>query len=218
MIATQRFNAKAGLVPDPDWKMGHLSKAWLGGETVLAGIGQGYVLATPFQLAVMTARLASGRKVVPRLVRSEGDAGEPQFGGLGIKPGYLEAVRRGMAAVVNEEAGTGHTARLEFEGIKLAGKTGTAQVSRASTDRDWKDLAWHDRDHALFVGFAPVGQPRYAVAAIVEHGGGGSISAAPLVRDVMTEILIRDPVGRPPVAVGISGASEPGIARGGRRG
>ena len=179
---------KSGLLPTPAWKLGRHRKPWLGGETILAAIGQGYVLTTPLQLSVMVARIASGRAVSPTLVRQDPGVVHPLAPLLDINPKHLEAVRRGMAAVVNEDGGTGHNARLEDRKIQVAGKTGTAQVTRRSSDRD-RELAWEEKDHALFVAFFPVVQPRYAVAAIVEHGGGGGATAAPLVRDVIEMLL-----------------------------
>lgn len=187
---------KSGLIPDPDWKLGRFGRSWLGGETLLAGIGQGYVLSTPLQLAVMTARIASGRAVVPSLVRPSVGTPAPVFDPLGTRPASLEAVRRGMIAVVNEDGGTGSNAQLD-DGPQVAGKTGTSQVNRASTDRRQSELEWDERDHALFVGYAPASKPRYAVVAVIEHGGGGGATAAPVVRDVMKEVLARDPSARP---------------------
>lgn len=188
---------KAGVIPDPEWKQTRFGKPWLGGETILAGIGQGYVSTTPLQLAVMTARLATGLQVQPALVRPPPLMQKAAPQPVGVKPEWLEAVRKALAAVVNEEGGTGSNARMEDTPLKLAGKTGTSQVSRASSDRSGSDLPWEQRDHALFVGFAPVATPRYAVAAIIEHGGSGGQSAAPLVRDIMEMLLERDPTAKP---------------------
>lgn len=191
-IAHQR----PGVVPDPDWKITHVGKPWLGGETILAGIGQGFVLANPLQLAVMMARLAGGRAVEPTLVRPQSGDATRHDAALGLNPAWLDVIRRGLAAAVNDDSGTGHNARIEDRSYRLAGKTGTAQVSSRSADRSG-DLPWEQRDHALFVGYAPAEAPRYAVAAIVEHGGGGGQTAAPLVRDVMTLLVDQDPARRP---------------------
>lgn len=183
---------KAGVIPDPDWKRQTLAKQWLGGETILAGIGQGYVAATPLQLAVMTARVATGRMVMPTLLQPEPDAAHEEFKSLGLEPAWLDVVRAGMAAVVNEDGGTGRGARLEDDRVRLAGKTGTSQVNRASSDRVQSEIDWAQRDHALFVAYFPYDKPRYAVAAIVEHGGGGGATAAPLVREIAETILAHD--------------------------
>lgn len=192
-IAHQR----TGVVPDPEWKQTRLGKPWLGGETILAGIGQGYVATTPLQLAVMTARIASGRAVAPQLVRPAPGVVPAVPPSLGLKPEWLDAVRKALFSVVNEDGGTGSNARIESDGSKVAGKTGTSQVSRLSSERSQGELKWEHRDHALFVGYAPAAAPRYAVVAIVEHGGSGGQSAAPLVRDVIEELLERDPTGQP---------------------
>ena len=186
---------KAGVVPDPDWKRARLGKPWLGGETLLAGIGQGFVLTTPLQLAVMTARIASGRAVVPTLVRSPKPAAV-QPPPLAFAPRWLTAVRRAMDAVVNEEGGTGAKARLEERSVTLAGKTGTSQVGRMSSEQSNADLEWRYRDHALFVAYVPVVRPRYAVAVIVEHGASGGSTAAPIARDIVEALLERDPQAR----------------------
>lgn len=190
---------RAGVVPDPEWKQVRLGKPWLGGETILAGIGQGYVLSTPLQLAVMTARLATGRTVQPTLVMPGSGLKLPEPAAIpGVKPQWLEAIRRAMHAVVNEEGGTGSAAKLESGTVRLAGKTGTSQVSRASSEKGQFELKWEERDHALFVGMAPSPAPRYAVAAIVEHAGSGGQVAGPLVREVMAELLEREQVVRTP--------------------
>ncbi len=181
---------RAGVVPTPDWKRARFGRPWHGGETLHAAIGQGYVSATPLQMAVMSARLATGRAIVPHLVAPEGRG----VSALEVAPAHLEAVRRGLDAVVNEAGGTGHNAQLEdedgrFGDVDMAGKTGTSQVHRKSSFVRAEDLSWEHRDHALFVGYAPARRPRYAVAAVVEHGASGGKVAAPLVRDVMRMLL-----------------------------
>ena len=186
-----------GVVPTPSWKRGRFGKPWLGGETLIAGIGQGYVLATPLQLAVMTARAATGRLVVPTLVRPEPGRPPAPFAPLGISERSMAAIQRGLRAVVNEDGGTGSRAGMGDGEPLVAGKTGTSQVNRRSSDRDSDDLKWEERDHALFVGYFPADTPRYAVSAVIEHGGGGGAAAAPLVRDIMREIIKTDPLRRP---------------------
>ena len=195
---------QAGLVPDRDWKRGHLNRSWLGGETILAGIGQGYVLATPLQLAVMTARIASGLAIEPTLVRRSQEtapAAEPKS--LDIAGPSLEIVRRGMFEAVNMRGGTGARARIEAGGPVIAGKTGTSQVRRSSHRN--QDVRWEWRDHALFVAFAPAAAPRFAISVIVEHGGAGGAVAAPIAGQIMQDVMARDPLGRPaitPLTVG----------------
>ncbi len=202
---------KAGLVPDPDWKRGRLIGGWLGGETILAGIGQGYMLTTPVQLAVMTARIASGKAVVPSLVKRGADSAAAAFESLGFDEAHLGAVRNGLIAVVNDDEGTGKNAALGPGMPRVAGKTGTSQVSGASSDRAQDALPWKLRDHALFVSYLPAAVPRYAFSAIVEHGGGGGAVAAPLVRDIMTMVLERDaaaPLGAS--GLGVAAPAAPG--------
>ena len=140
----------------------------------------------------MTARLASGLQVTPTLVRRRSDTARAPA--LRIEPSSLRAIRNAMSAAVNEDGGTGSRAQGEDGGYLLAGKTGTAQVSRLSRDAAQAALPWHRRDHALFVCFAPTSAPRYAVATVIEHGGGGGAVAAPLSRVVMDAVLERDPL------------------------
>ena len=197
---------RKGLVPTKAWKKATLGQSWNLGETLIAGIGQGFVLATPLQLAVMTARIANGgMKVVPHLSRFAFDGQEmvrredlvPED--LGIDPRHIKLVQQGMIDVVNAPGGTAGRSRIREKGMEMAGKTGTAQVrritkaERARGVRKNKDLPWRLRDHALFVGYAPVASPRYAVSVIVEHGGGGSKAAAPIAKDLLIETQRRDP-------------------------
>lgn len=188
---------KSGVVPDADWKKLRFRSAWLGGETILAGIGQGYVLASPLQLAVMTARLATGLAVRPALqLSATRDIPAPPFMPLGIDERWLTTVRQGMVAVVNDDGGTGGNAYIPG-GPRIAGKTGTAQVvGNSSRSEDGKGRASGPRDHALFVSYFPADAPRYAIAAVVENGGAGGATAAPLVRDVIELILKDDPASR----------------------
>jgi len=184
---------KSGLIPDKDWKEKAIGSFWTLGETVNASIGQGYVLTTPIQLAVMTARLANGKAVVPTVMENQ-DA-TPEFADLDINPYALKIIRRGMRQVMNGSLGTARNHDLSEEGYKLAGKTGTVQVKaitraeRESGIIDNIDRPWKFRDHALFVGYAPFDDPKYAVSVIVEHGGGGSGVAAPIASKVLRHLL-----------------------------
>jgi penicillin-binding protein 2 len=186
-----------GLMPDKAWKQERYKKDWVIGDTVNASIGQGFVLSSPMQLAVMTARLASGRAVVPRLIHSIDGVALPHDPGpdLGIDAKLLNAVRQGMYAVSNTQRGTGYSARIDDKAMRMAGKSGTSQVrnisaaERASGVISNADLPWIRRDHALFVGFAPYDAPRYAAAVVVEHGGGGSTVAGPIVRDALLRAM-----------------------------
>jgi len=193
---------KAGLVPTPEWKRATRGEPWHQGETVIAGIGQGYLLATPLQLAVMTARLANGGYAVkPRLTRAIGGQllPTPRPAAIGVSEAALKVACDGMNAVSNEAGGTAFRSRIPDPGMELAGKTGTAQVRRISrAERSTgvlrnDQLEWRFRDHALFVCYAPVHAPRYAMSVIIEHGGSGSGAAAPVARDIMREVLIRNP-------------------------
>ncbi|MDX1483914.1 MAG: penicillin-binding protein 2 [Alphaproteobacteria bacterium] len=196
---------KPGLVPTREWKLAVMGEKWQGGETLVAGIGQGFVLATPLQLAVMTARIANGGSLVkPRLIAApaavpgpDGPAPPAPPPGLGVSSDALDVVRRGMYAVSNTPRGTAWRARIREEKWRIAGKTGTSQVRRITLGERERGVVknekrpWKERDHALFVGYAPAHDPRYAVSVVVEHGGGGSKAAAPIARDVMREALLR---------------------------
>jgi penicillin-binding protein 2 len=190
-------NLKRGLIPDPDWKRGRFNKPWMGGETILAGIGQGYVLTTPLQLAVMTARFATGTAVMPTFLRETRPNPAQPFGAIPGRPEWHAAIRKAMAAVVNEDGGTGSKAKPDDGAYQVAGKTGTSQVSRHSSEAAQLDLRWELRDHALFVSYAPVIKPRYAIATIIEHGGGGGATAAPLSRDILDLVMAKDPSAQP---------------------
>ena len=195
----------AGRAPTKDWKKATFDKDWVPGDTVNASIGQGLVLASPLQLAVMTARLATGRAVMPRLVRSIDGVDQPSGAGapLGMDDGNLRMIRRAMFAVTNHQRGTAYGARIADDTLRMAGKTGTSQVRNITEDERRRgvirneDLPWNRRDHALFVNFAPYESPRVAVAVVVEHGGGGSGVAAPGARDITLQALFG---GDPPLA------------------
>ncbi|MGL6043746.1 MAG: penicillin-binding protein 2 [Sandaracinobacteroides sp.] len=181
---------RAGSIPDPAWKMQRYDTEWGVADTLNTAIGQGYVTVNPLQLAVMTARIATGRLVEPRMLAA---AAPRPFEPLPIPPAYLEVVRQGMDDVVNGPGGTARGSQLQVPGIRMGGKTGTAQVRRISAGfRGGANVPWKFRDHALFIAFAPVENPRYAVSVIVEHGIGGSRAAAPIVKDILTYIYDRE--------------------------
>ncbi|MDP7641228.1 MAG: penicillin-binding protein 2 [Alphaproteobacteria bacterium] len=202
---------RKGLVPTRDWKLAVHGVPWQKGETLIIGIGQGFLLTTPLQLAIMTARIANGGIAVrPKLVRETQRVGrrlpdnrEP-FPSMGLSAVHLAVVQRGMSGVTNSPRGTAYRARIEEPGMTMAGKTGSVQVKRITKAerergvRKNEDLEWKDRDHALFVGYAPVDSPRYAVSVVVEHGGGGSKTAAPIARDILRVVQRRDPARRGP--------------------
>ncbi|WP_299727369.1 penicillin-binding protein 2 [uncultured Tateyamaria sp.] len=186
-----------GLTPTKAWKTRTHGQDWRVGDTVNASIGQGYMLASPLQLAVMASRLASGNEVKPRLIKSVDGIEQPVLGGgsLGLNENNLRKMRRAMFDVVNDRRGTGYGSRIIEDGMRMAGKTGTSQVrnitaaERARGVTRNEDLPWERRDHALFVNYAPYDNPKYAVAVVVEHGGGGSRAAAPIARDVTLQAL-----------------------------
>lgn len=194
-----------GVMPDKAWLLQRYGQDWRIGDTINASIGQGYVLASPLQLAVMAARIASGRAIAPRLVRSIGDEEIPVPAApeLDIPRDYLDAARRGMYEVMNSPRGTAKSSKIADETMLMAGKTGTAQVriisaaERASGVRSNEDLPWEFRDHALFVCYAPFDRPKVAVSVVVEHGGGGSAVAAPIARDLLLFCLTG---GLPPLS------------------
>lgn len=175
-VASQFF----GTVPDPAWKQEKYGEPWAAFDTVNATIGQGYMLANPLQLAVMATRLATGQKVMPRL---QLDGQTPRFDPMGFPDEHVALVRQAMSDVVNGP-GTAGRARLPLEGIKMAGKTGTAQVVGLNVSNG-RSGPWRHRDHGLFIFFAPFDNPRYAGAVVIEHGGGSG-AAYPVARDVMT--------------------------------
>ncbi len=182
---------KDGLIPTTGWKRAVKGDGWLRGETILAGIGQGYVLATPLQLAVMTARIATGRAVVPTLMRMAQDQqpARPLFAPLNIAADGLDAVRAAMVGAVHAPDGTGGEAIMDGGEVLIAGKTGTSQVWASERGATAREERYDLRDHALFVSFFPATAPRYAIALVVEHGGSGGRAAAPLVRDISRIIL-----------------------------
>jgi penicillin-binding protein 2 len=198
-------NARSGLVPTREWRIAH-GHAWNIGDTIVHGIGQGFLELTPLSLAVMAARLATGRLVQPHLTRAIDGVAEPTarpdvWPPMGLSEADLKAVRDGMWAVVNEPGGTAAVARLPLAGVQLAGKTGSSQVRRVSREArehgfKSEDLPWELRPHALFVAFAPYDAPRYALSVVVEHGNAGATAAAPIARDIMVDVLTRDPAAR----------------------
>ena len=193
---------RGGLIPSPEWKKATVGSSWQKGETVILGIGQGYILTTPLQLATMTARLVNGGMAVkPHLTRQIVEPGgetsltaRQPAESIGVSPSILGHIRKAMGSVVNDPYGTAFRSRIENRDEAMGGKTGTVQVRRISKAereqgvRKNKDMDWEDRDHALFVGYAPIDNPRFSVAVVVEHGGSGSSAAAPVARDVLQEV------------------------------
>jgi penicillin-binding protein 2 len=191
---------RRGLVPTREWRE-QQGRPWALGDTVVHGIGQGFYQLTPLSLAVMTARLASGRAVQPHLTRAIG--GRPVRGSrpedwpsMGIPDRDMRLMRDAMWSVVNEGGGTAQASRLPGGFGMMAGKTGTTQVRRVSREQRERGfnvatLPREWRPHALFVGYAPHDNPLYAVSVVVEHGTSGSGAAAPLARDVLVDTFNR---------------------------
>lgn len=203
-------NQRKGLLPSTEWKRKTFPRdpVWHPGETTSVAIGQGAVLVNCLQLAVMTSRLANGRKaLLPRLIKSVGGVDRPSGAAvpdLAFDPAHVEIVRQGMIAVANDRSGTAYRqSQLGLGDIQMAGKTGTAQSRDYGSGSRRSDI-WALKDHNLFIAFAPVDAPRYAVAVIIEHGGrGGATAGAPRAREIMRTALLKDPdmlerIQRPP--------------------
>ncbi|MCG9915950.1 MAG: penicillin-binding protein 2 [Phenylobacterium sp.] len=194
---------RTGVVGSTEWKRTRVKRdpTWHPGDSVSYGIGQGYITANGLQLAVMTARLANGRKQLnPRLIKSVGGVEMPpgdEVPSLPFSQEHLDYVRAGMIAVANDARGTAfRQSQLGLGDVLMAGKTGTAQVRSYDgvADRDSRSVRWGLKDHNLYVAFAPIDQPRYAISVIIQHGGlGGATAAAPRAREVMRVALLKDP-------------------------
>jgi penicillin-binding protein 2 len=176
-------NQRYGTIPDPEWMMRKYHRKWQGYDTVNMSIGQGMVLINPLQLAVMASRLATGKRVVPRLLKNKPIIPQTQ---LAVDEDHLNFIHKAMWGVVDH--GTAAGAKLPLDGIQMAGKTGTAQTHNLSAGErgNYTASQWKLRDHSLFMAFVPFDNPRYAAATIVEHGGFGAAVAAPLIRDTLT--------------------------------
>ncbi|MBT4740414.1 MAG: penicillin-binding protein 2 [Rhodospirillaceae bacterium] len=213
---------RAGLIPTEAWKRATLGETWQKGDTFNVGIGQGHVLTTPLQLAVMTARLSTGLAVEPVLTRQvmieETVVQRPPqaFAALNLDPAHIAVARQGMFEVLNGPRGTARASKLKLKDVQMSGKTGTTQVKRITMAEreaglpDSDDVPWNERTHALFVAYAPEDNPRYALSVIIEHGGGGASVAAPIARDIMTEVLKLDPSRKPRVNDDQVAGTQPG--------
>ena len=196
IVQTELKTNKSGLLPSPDWKEKNKREAWRTGDTLNLSIGQGFLLATPLQLVRAVAQIASNRPVKDlTFVKKEMQQqdGDPLF-----SEANLQLVRAGMYDVVNHEKGTAYNSRFNLEGMRMAGKTATTQVRRISLKereeglKKQKDMVWESRDHALFAAYAPANKPKYALIVVVEHGGCGSSSAAPVASKILKEALRLD--------------------------
>lgn len=208
-----------GLIPTPSWKEKTLGRPWEPGETLIAGIGQGYVLTTPLQLAVMTARLSNGgHGVTPRMVRNPAvmaandmpqSLARPTHTPLGFNRAHVELVLSAMKLVTSNPYGTAYDQRIIEPQFAMAGKTGTAQARHLKIRTiglgRYKLVPWIERDHGLFICFAPEDTPRYAAAFVIEHGGESSRAAA-IAHDVMLQAQLLAPLARP-AASGLDGVT-----------
>ena len=184
-------NQKKGIVPSKKWKKETLKESWYGGETLIAAIGQGYVLSSPLQLAVMTSRIASGgKKITPSILKNN------KIKNFQLMDKYkkeIKIIQKAMFKVVNETKGTANKSKAK--NFNFSGKTGTSQVKkitlaeRESEDFRKIDIEWKNRDHALFVGYMPSDKPKYAISVIIEHGGSGASTAAPIAKDIFNFIF-----------------------------
>ena len=193
----------SGLVPDKLWKQNARSREWVVGDTVNSSIGQGYVLSSPLQLAVMMARIATGNEILPKLIKSiNGFENDAVPGELSLNKNNLKLIRKALFEVTNDKRGTAYHSRVLDNKSKIVGKSGTSQVRNISTVErtlgvlENKDLPWTQRDHALFVNYAPYDDPKIAVSVVVEHGGSGSTVAAPIARDITLQAIYK---GTPPI-------------------
>lgn len=181
-------NEKAGFVPDREWKFKQTGDKWRLGDTLNLAIGQGFTLITPLQLVRIMAAIASnGKLFTPNIAKRES-----KYIQLDIKEQHLDLMKAAMYRVMNEPGGTGYYSRINIDGMRMAGKTGTAQVQakkNASDNLSRMDIAWHRRNHAIFSGFAPFDNPKYAISIYFDHGGGGGTSAAPVAKQIMEMML-----------------------------
>ena len=225
-------NEKKGLVPDTKWKKNNLGKGWVIGETLITGIGQGYIQTTPLQLCLMTAQIGNGGfKIYPKIIANNEDnntaekikslmqknlkkateknsslmeAGgqllelisEKRHEPLFQNPENIKLVTEAMFASTNEVRGTSYSSRIEDKKYQFAGKTGTSQVKRISErDRELDlktiEIPYNERDHALYIAFGPYKSPRYALSIVIEHGGSGSTTAAPIAKKLFKLIIDR---------------------------
>ena len=190
-------NEKNGLVPNTTWKKNALGQNWVLGETIITGIGQGFIQTTPIQLCLMTAQIANGGyKIYPKIILNKDNQYEDKYKPLFKKSKNIEIIQKAMFSSTNEIRGTSYKSRIDDPKYQFAGKTGTAQVKRI-TEKDREldlktfEIPYEERDHALYVAFGPYKNPRYATSIIIEHGGSGSSTAAPIAKKLFKLIIDR---------------------------
>ena len=203
-------NEKTGQFPDTNWKINNLGKGWVLGETLITGIGQGYTLTTPIQLCLMTAQIANGGfRVTPKILTDDNQLTSEQVKKAMQNNNFdkpyiplfddaknIDIIKEAMFSSTNEVSGTSYRSRIDDPKYQFAGKTGTAQVKRISKrerelDLETSQIPYEQRDHALYVAFGPYKNPRYALSIIVEHGGSGSVAAAPMATKLFKLIVDR---------------------------
>ena len=185
---------RSGVVPNTAWKKKFIGQNWYLGETLHTGIGQGYFLSTPLQLCLMTAQIANGGfKIEPRIIFNQDKNNlKPLF----KNQANIDFIKDAMFASSNEPGGTSYRSRLTDPRYTFAGKTGSSQIKRFTEEQreaevKQEEIDYKSRDHALFIAFAPVKDPKYAISVVVEHGGSGSSSAAPIAKKVIKKVLER---------------------------
>ena len=190
-------NEKNGLVPNTTWKKNALGQNWVLGETIITGIGQGFIQTTPIQLCLMTAQIANGGyKIYPKIILNKENQYKDKYKPLFKKSKNIEIIQKAMFSSTNEIRGTSYKSRIDDPKYQFAGKTGTAQVKRI-TEKDREldlktfEIPYEERDHALYVAFGPYKNPRYATSIIIEHGGSGSSTAAPIAKKLFKLIIDR---------------------------
>ena len=232
VLSSYFMEEKSGVVPSTKWKLKNIGKGWLLGETLLTGIGQGYIQCTPLELCLMIAQIANGGfKIQPRIIddgkviyediklnianqlkkfepgfqeetiTADGDLDFIKTENVSLKPLFrnpenVKFVNEAMYAVSNEFMGTAYASRYDEKKYQYAGKTGTSQIKRITEEQreleiDYLDIPYEDRDHAVFIGFAPYENPRYAISVLIEHGGPGGKIAAPLAKKVIKLVIDR---------------------------
>ena len=190
-------NEKKGLVPNTEWKKNALGRNWVLGETIITGIGQGFIQTTPIQLCLMTAQIANGGyKIYPKIVANDDNQYADKFTPLYKNSRNIKIVQDAMFSSTNEVRGTSYRSRLDDPKYRFAGKTGTSQVKKITElDRELDlktfQIPYEERDHALYVAFGPYKSPRYALSIIIEHGGSGGTVAAPLAKELFKMIVDR---------------------------
>jgi len=190
-------NEKNGLIPSTQWKKNNLGKNWLLGETMITGIGQGYIQTTPLQLCLMTAQIANGGyKIQPKIIvdNKKQNLLPESSEALFQDQKNIKLIQETMFSSVNEVRGTSYSSRINDPKYQFAGKTGTAQVKRITKldrelDLDTAEIPYEERDHALYIAFGPYKSPQYAMSIIVEHGGSGSSAAAPIAKELFKMVI-----------------------------